>query len=166
VPTLPLVGAWVVAKFAGVLGTINQVAHINELNALWIATVPGGLFVGRMIWPFQTWLALLLSALSLLGLHGWRTDSAARLAIAWGAVPFALAIAASLLHPVFGIKYLTWTAPAWAILIVRGFDALPTRVATVLSGLVTAGLAAGLLNYLLGAWAGARVAKDYLPPLL
>jgi hypothetical protein len=164
-PTVPFVGLWVVAKFAGVLGSVQQVAHINELNALWIAVAPGGLFVGRMLWPFQTWLGLLLSGLALLGLRGWRSDPAARLAVCWGVVPFVLAIVASVLHPVFGIKYLSWSAPAWAILIVRGLDQLPGVIGAAVGASALALLQLGLANYLLGAWAGARVALDYTPPL-
>lgn len=114
-PAVAMIAAKVVMP-GSALGTARQVTHTPALSPGWVGITLARLAVGWVL-PYDLPALVGIGVVLLVG--GRHVDrDGARLLVA-GAGPIALGLAASLVHPIFGPRYLLAGAGALAVLVAR-----------------------------------------------
>lgn len=132
--------AVVVAPFAVLAG--GQSAQLHWLGPLDLSTLHD-VFVAQWFYfddafAVFAWLLIVVGGVILFRRRG----ELARIALCWLAVPTAALIVASLIDPVYDARYLTFCAPAVAIVMAFGVDALGTNRQRAFAVVVCAALLA------------------------
>lgn len=130
------IAAWLIAKrmLPSSAGSINQLNHVPPLNPINPLAAPAALLLGTIFSTIGLVAAFILTASLLVHVWRYRDDARTQLLGLWVFVPLTGAAVASLVHPVFSIKYVGFTLPGVALLVLDSRRSIGQRPHQVLVG--------------------------------